>query len=279
VKDRTLLDIFLTQAASALGAREDPNCTKHERAREIADLRGAVELLGNAEIESRVEEIIVAWQAGQMQCGDDLAAMVRELRPPRAPVLRGTAASEGKSSGTGESAALAAGKESGDSAATKVQASPRRRSNKFDTGEHLTLLNFFREEASEGLDDITDLLLMSTASRPTDIVFDELMRLTHGLKGAAGTVDLPTIAELSHQFEDAIERIRQGLLPWTALLRDELVDVADQLRIVRERTDRSQGSWLRRRAPHRPFLNEDARTGEAPTARCCASIPFELTDS
>lgn len=232
MKDRTFLDIFLTQAASALGVMEDTTSSKKERAREVADIRGAVELLGNADIEARVEKIIVDWQADRMQCAEALAAMVRELRPPRAPVVRGTTQSEGKGSATQDTPAPAAGKESGDSAATKVQISPRRRSSKFDTGEHITLLNFFREEASEGLDEITELLLASTANRPADMVLDELMRLTHGLKGAAGTVDLPTVAELSHQYEDAIERIRQGLLPWTALLRDELVDVADQLRIV-----------------------------------------------
>ncbi len=232
MKDRTLVDIFLTQATSALGIMEDATSSEAERAREVADLRGAAELLGNSEIEARVESIIADWQAERMQCSEELAAMVRELRPPRAPVLRKSTQSEGKGIAASEPAPASAGNEAGDSAATKVQPSPRRRSSKFDTGEHLTLLNFFREEASEGLDEITELLLASTSDRPTDMVFNELMRLTHGLKGAAGTVDLPTVAELSHQYEDAIERIRQGSLPWSALLRDELVDVADELRIV-----------------------------------------------
>lgn len=227
MKDRTLLDIFLTQASSALCVMEDDSSSEAGRAREVADLRGAAELLGNAEIERRVEELIEDWQKGESKCTEHLTAMIHQLRPPRSPILRRESEADRPPDVKPEPGTFV-----GDSAQTRVQASPRRRASKFDTGEHLTLLNFFREEASEGLDRITDLLLASSSETPDDAVLNELMRLTHGLKGAAGTVDLPTIAELSHQYEDAVERIRQGSMPWSLVLRDELVEVADQLRIV-----------------------------------------------
>jgi chemosensory pili system protein ChpA (sensor histidine kinase/response regulator) len=227
VKDRTLLDIFLTQASSALAVMQDPKSSKKARAREIADLAGAAELLGNDEIQARVDQLIEALAQGDPSGTEKLSAIIREMRVPRPPVIRQDSQSDGIPLPRPERGGFV-----GDSAPTRVQPSPRRRTSKFDTGEHLTLLNFFREEASEGLDRITDLLLEGSSNKPNENVLNELMRLTHGLKGAAGTVDLPTIAELSHQYEDAVERIRVGALKWSVALRDELVEVADQLRIV-----------------------------------------------
>ena len=224
----SLLDIVLTQARQALAALQSENGSDADRERQLDDLFGAAQLVGDDRLEEEVRALagmIVAMPhdgvaaleqfVESLQCQlrpDDNRAVAEfaedspTVSTPRAPTI-------------------------GDSSPTRVHRPGRRNRSSFDTGEHLTLLNIFREEAREGLERITAILIANTGAKPDDDQLNELMRLTHGLKGAAGTVDLPQIASLAHDYESAIERIRVGQSYWSLTVRDDLVEIADGMHL------------------------------------------------
>lgn len=220
-----LLSVFLTQADSALALLADPTSSKKERRRELEDLMGAAELTGNDNLEKHVAAL-----ARRLAAGDgleELSGLVATLRPA-------LISSSSDEASEWDPAHQLSERSDGsfDTSTTRVHKQPTRLSSQFDTSEHLTLLTVFQEEAREGLDRITSLLLANDQNKPDDIVTAELMRLTHGLKGAAGTLDLPIVAALTHDFEGAFETIRKGSLRWNSTLRDQLVDIADRLRLI-----------------------------------------------
>lgn len=98
----------------------------------------------------------------------------------------------------------------------------------FNTSEYRALRALFRDECHEGLDRMAELLL---GNRPSpDWV--ELLRITHSLKGTAGTVGLGDFADIAHLLESVLEKLQAAALPWTPAMRDALVEVADGLRAM-----------------------------------------------
>ena len=91
------------------------------------------------------------------------------------------------------------------------------------------LRGLFRQEAHEALEQVTTRVLASGSARPSAEALTEMMRVTHTLKGAAGTVGLGTMVDLSHRFESALEAIGREPSPWTAASADTIVEVADSL--------------------------------------------------
>src|SRR5207244_617806 len=57
----------------------------------------------------------------------------------------------------------------------------------------------------------------------------EMMRVTHTLKGAAGTVGLASVVDLSHRLETGLACIRDGAVTWTTQTGDRLVEIVDGL--------------------------------------------------
>ena len=100
----------------------------------------------------------------------------------------------------------------------------------FDPDELLMLRQLFRAEAQEALESVTTRVLAGGSAKPSADTLTEMMRVTHTLKGAAGTVGLNTMVDLSHRLESAIAAFTREPSPWTSTTADQLVEVTDSLR-------------------------------------------------
>lgn len=100
----------------------------------------------------------------------------------------------------------------------------------FDADELAMLRQLFRDEAKDALETVTTRVLAGGSAKPTPDALTEMMRVTHTLKGAAGTVGLNTMVDLSHRLESALAAFGREPSPWTAATADLLVEVTDALR-------------------------------------------------
>ena len=98
----------------------------------------------------------------------------------------------------------------------------------FDADELAMLRQLFRSEAQDALEEVTSRMLGAGSARPSADTLTELMRVTHTLKGAAGTVGLDVIVDLSHRLESAFAAL--GGDAWTAATPDQIVEIADAMR-------------------------------------------------
>ena len=73
----------------------------------------------------------------------------------------------------------------------------------FDPDELAMLRQLFRAEAHDALEAVTTRVLAGGSARPSPEALNEMMRVTHTLKGAAGTVGLGAMVELAHRLESA----------------------------------------------------------------------------
>src|SRR5207237_8136969 len=92
------------------------------------------------------------------------------------------------------------------------------------------LRQLFRAEAHDALEAVTTRMLATGSARPSAEALGEMMRVTHTLKGAAGTVGLDAMVDLSHRLESALQALGREPSPWTPATADLLVEVADALR-------------------------------------------------
>lgn len=104
----------------------------------------------------------------------------------------------------------------------------------FDADELAMLRQLFRDEARDALETVTARVLAGGSAPPTGDAFTEMMRVTHTLKGAAGTVGLDAMVDLSHRLESALAQFARGGAPWSASTADQLVEVADGMRAYLE---------------------------------------------
>jgi chemotaxis protein histidine kinase CheA len=104
----------------------------------------------------------------------------------------------------------------------------------FDADELAMLRQLFRAEAQDALEQVTSRVLASGSGKPTSDALTEMMRVTHTLKGAAGTVGLPAMVDLSHRLESALAIFTREPNPWTETTADQLVEVTDGLRAYME---------------------------------------------
>ncbi|HUJ62619.1 MAG TPA: Hpt domain-containing protein, partial [Kofleriaceae bacterium] len=100
----------------------------------------------------------------------------------------------------------------------------------FDPDELAMLRQLFRGEAHDALEAVTTRVLASGSQRPSTEVLTEMMRVTHTLKGAAGTVGLDGVVELAHRFESALATLGREPSPWNGATADLIVEVTDGLR-------------------------------------------------
>src|SRR2546430_6761704 len=73
----------------------------------------------------------------------------------------------------------------------------------FDADELAMLRQLFRAEAHDALEAVTTRVLASGSARPSPDALAEMTRVTHTIKGAAGTVGLAPIGDLPHPLESA----------------------------------------------------------------------------
>jgi chemotaxis protein histidine kinase CheA len=100
----------------------------------------------------------------------------------------------------------------------------------FEADELMMLRQLFRSEAEDALETMTARLLASGSAKPSPEALTEMMRVTHTLKGAAGTVGLTTMVDLSHRLESALAGLGHEPSSWTPATADLLVEVIDALR-------------------------------------------------
>jgi chemotaxis protein histidine kinase CheA/ActR/RegA family two-component response regulator len=109
----------------------------------------------------------------------------------------------------------------------------------FDVEELAMLRQLFRSEANDALDTVTRLCLDAGLSKPSPDAFAEMLRVTHAIKGAGGTVGLHSVVEAAHRLEAGLLYQRQLPASWNAVLRDNVVDICD---VIRDYVDRAGGT-------------------------------------
>src|SRR5262245_15041126 len=100
----------------------------------------------------------------------------------------------------------------------------------FDPEELAMLRTLFRTEAHESLESVTARLLAGGSALPSPEALTEMMRVTHTLKGAAGTVGLGAIVDLAHRLESVFATLVREPHAWATDSADELVEVCDGIR-------------------------------------------------
>jgi chemosensory pili system protein ChpA (sensor histidine kinase/response regulator) len=100
----------------------------------------------------------------------------------------------------------------------------------FDPEELAMLRQLFRSEAHDALETVTARVLAGGSSKPSQETLTEMMRVTHTLKGAAGTVGLDVMVDLTHRLESAFAALGREPSPWVPATGDLIVEVADGMR-------------------------------------------------
>jgi chemotaxis protein histidine kinase CheA len=100
----------------------------------------------------------------------------------------------------------------------------------FDDDELDMLRQLFRSEAHDALEVVTARVLSSGSRPPSAEALGEMMRVTHTIKGSAGTVGLNAMVDLAHRLESAFAEIGRDPAVWSAATADLLVEVIDGLR-------------------------------------------------
>jgi len=100
----------------------------------------------------------------------------------------------------------------------------------FDPEELAMLRQLFRTEAHDALETVTARVLAGGSARPNAETITEMMRVTHTLKGAAGTVGLDVMGDLTPRPEKAFGSLGGSGSPGGPRARASIVEVADGMR-------------------------------------------------
>ena len=100
-----------------------------------------------------------------------------------------------------------------------------------DAGIDLTqFYQVFFEEAGENLDSLEQHLLGIDLASVDDEVLNSVFRCAHSVKGGAATFGFADVAELTHQMESLLDKLRRHELAPTAPMVDVLLQAGDALR-------------------------------------------------
>lgn len=88
----------------------------------------------------------------------------------------------------------------------------------------------FFEEAGENLDQMEQMLLNLNLETADDEELNGIFRCAHSVKGGAATFGFADVAELTHQMESLLDRLRRHELNPTASMVDVLLESADASR-------------------------------------------------
>ena len=88
----------------------------------------------------------------------------------------------------------------------------------------------FFEEAGENLDLMEQMLLNLNLETADDEELNGIFRCAHSVKGGAATFGFSDVAELTHQMESLLDRLRRHELSPNALMVDVLLESADASR-------------------------------------------------
>jgi two-component system chemotaxis sensor kinase CheA len=93
----------------------------------------------------------------------------------------------------------------------------------------------FFEEAGENLERMEQLLLGMDVTAADDEDLNAIFRCAHSIKGGAATFGFADVAELTHQMETLLDRLRRHELTPTAQMVDVLLESGDALKAQLER--------------------------------------------
>ena len=88
----------------------------------------------------------------------------------------------------------------------------------------------FFEEAGENLQNMEQLLLELDIEAADDEELNAIFRCAHSIKGGAATFGFSDVAELTHQMETLLDKLRRHELVPTAAMVDVLLQSGDALR-------------------------------------------------
>ncbi|MBC7940514.1 MAG: Hpt domain-containing protein, partial [Chitinophagaceae bacterium] len=88
----------------------------------------------------------------------------------------------------------------------------------------------FFEEAGENLDTMEQMLLNVDITRADDEQLNAIFRCAHSVKGGAATFGFNDVAELTHQMETLLDKLRRHELTPTSAMVDVLLASGDALK-------------------------------------------------
>ena len=100
----------------------------------------------------------------------------------------------------------------------------------------------FYEEAAENLETMERLLLAIDLDTTDDEEFNAIFRCAHSVKGGAATFGFSDIAELTHEMETLLDRLRRRELSASARMVDVLLESGDALRALLDGHRSGQGA-------------------------------------
>jgi two-component system, chemotaxis family, sensor kinase CheA len=116
-----------------------------------------------------------------------------------------------------------------------------------NAGAGIDLSQFFQvffEEAGENLDNMEQMLLSIDLESADDETLNAIFRCAHSVKGGAATFGFKDVAELTHQMETLLDKLRRHELTPTAPMVDVLLQSGDALRAQLARHQSSEGDEL-----------------------------------
>lgn len=100
-------------------------------------------------------------------------------------------------------------------------------------GGDIDLTQFYQiffEEAGENLDQMEQMLLALDVEKADDEELNAIFRCAHSIKGGAATFGFADVAELTHQMESLLDKLRRHELKPTTAMVDVLLESSDALR-------------------------------------------------
>ena len=88
----------------------------------------------------------------------------------------------------------------------------------------------FFEEAAEHLANLENLLVTIDVAAPSAEQLNAIFRAAHSIKGGSGTFGFHEMAEVTHELESLLDRVRKGELGLRSDMVDVLLSASDLLR-------------------------------------------------
>ena len=102
-------------------------------------------------------------------------------------------------------------------------------------GSNFDLTQFYQiffEEAGENLDQMEQMLLALDLEHADDEELNAIFRCAHSIKGGAATFGFADVAELTHQMESLLDKLRRHELQPTPPMVDVLLESSDALKLL-----------------------------------------------
>ncbi|OGB15712.1 MAG: chemotaxis protein CheA [Burkholderiales bacterium RIFCSPLOWO2_12_67_14] len=102
-------------------------------------------------------------------------------------------------------------------------------------GDNIDLSQFYQiffEEAGENLDQMEQMLLQLDVEQADDEELNAIFRCAHSIKGGGATFGFADVAELTHQMESLLDKLRRHELQPNAAMVDVLLESSDALRLL-----------------------------------------------